>query len=108
MHAPSNARIVTVWQFALPVPRIIEKLIIFVYAKLDFMYLAPTLHVINVIRLALNALKILQNVPYVQLVKNFKIMFVLLTVIQVYILLILRPVLRNVLLDISEIQISCV
>jgi len=72
------------------------------------MYLAPTLHVINVIRLALNALKILQNVPYVQLVKNFKIMFVLLTVIQVYILLILRPVLRNVLLDISEIQITCV
>ena len=62
------------------------------YAKLDFMYLAPALHVYNVIRLALNALKQPQNVPYVQLVKNFKIMFVLLIVIQVYILLISRPV----------------
>ena len=56
------------------------------------MYLAPALHVYNVIRLALNALKHPQNVPYVQLVKNFKIISVLLTVRQVYILLILRPV----------------
>ena len=56
------------------------------------MYLAPALYAYNVIRLALNALKHPQNVPYVQLVKNFKIIFVLLTVIQIYILLLLRLV----------------